>query len=113
MASNTNGITRRNYRGRNVSGARPTSPEFRNWFTDKLAHLTIKEVMALGECSEDTAENIKLGRCAPKSDIMTAMFRNDPDLGALYMEYIGLLLPGQAEMAAAYTRFANAAVRGK
>lgn len=111
--SNSNGITRRAFRGRNVPGARPASPEFRDWFADKLSHLSIKEVMALGECSEDTAENIKLGRCAPKGEIMTAMFRNDPDLGGLYMEYIGLLRPGEAECAAAFTRFVNAAVRAR
>jgi hypothetical protein len=108
--SNTNGITRRTCRGRAVQGARPG---FKNWFTDKLATLSIKEVAALGECSEDTAENIKLGRCTPKGDIMTAMFQNSPELGAMYLEYIGLLRPGEAETAAAYTRFVNAAVRLK
>lgn len=108
----SNGTYARKFRGRYpANSSRPTTPEITDWFADKLRGLSCKEIALLAECGERTAENIKLGKCAPNAATQAALFRNHPDLGAAYMEYIGILLPGQAETAAAYTRFANAAVR--
>lgn len=120
MPNRTTGKIPYNIRGerpatysRSRSRHRPTTPELTDWWKDKLRNLSVKEIAALAECSERTAENYKLGKCAPNSASMTTIFINSSELGALYMEHIGLLLPGQAETAAAYTRFANAAVRAK
>lgn len=94
-----------------ATSSRPTTPEMIDWLADSLRQYSTKEVALLAECSERTAENAKLGRSAFNAASLTALFRNSPELGAAYGEYIGLLRPGEAEMAAAWTRFANAAVR--
>lgn len=114
MGTISNGTYARKFRGRNhATSSRPTTPEITDWFADHLRGLSCKAIADLAECGERAAENIKLGKCAPNAASQAALFRNSPELGAAYMEYIGLLLPGQAETAAAYTRFANAAVRAK
>lgn len=109
----SNGTFARKSRGNNsANSSRPTSPELTDWLADKLRGLSTKEIALLAECSERAAENAKRGLCAFNMASLTAICRNHPDIGAAYGVYIGLLLPGQAETAAAYTRFANAVARG-
>lgn len=84
-----------------------------DWLAAKISSLTVAEVVAVTGMSETAVQNIRRGKAKLSFDNSTAIFKAHPELGAAYMEYLGILLPGQAETAAAYTRFANAAVRGR
>ena len=82
-----------------------------DWLAAKIASYSVAEIVSVTGMSETAVQNVRRGKAKLSFDNLTAIFRAHPELGAAYMEYIGLLLPGQAEMAAAYTKFANAAVR--
>lgn len=82
-----------------------------DWLAAKIASYSVAEIVAVTGMSETAVQNVRRGKGKLSFDNMTSVFKAHPELGAAYMEYIGLLLPGQAETAAAYTRFANAVVR--
>lgn len=82
-----------------------------DWLAAKIASYSVAEVVAATGMSETAVQNVRRGKAKLSFDNLTSMCKAHPELGAAYMEYLGVLLPGQAEMAAAYTRFANAAVR--
>ena len=110
----TNGTFARKFRGHNTANSsRPTSPELTDWLAAQLRNLSTKEVALLSETTERAAENAKLGKCAFNMASLTAMCRNSPDFAAAYAEYIGLVLPGDAEFAGALTNLVNAHVRRK
>jgi len=72
-----------------------------------------KEGAKLANMSPSGFKKIQSGENAIRYENLSYWLKRDPDLAAAYAAHIGLLLPGQAETAAAYTRFANAAVRAK
>lgn len=84
-----------------------------DWLAAKISSLSIAEVVAVTGMTDTAVQNIRRGKAKLNFDNLTAVFKAHPELGAAYMEYLGILLPGQAETAAAYTRFANAAVRSQ
>lgn len=56
-------------------------------------------------------QKVQLGENTISYKKMTQWMKRDHELAAAYFYHVGLLKPGEAETAAAYTRFANAAVR--
>lgn len=80
-----------------------------DWARTKSA----KEGAALTGMTPNGFKKVQAGECAISYEKLTFAMRRDPDLAALYFEHVGLLRPGEAETAAAYTRFANAAVRAR
>jgi hypothetical protein len=108
-----NGLNSRSIIGRrrNKSYLADEKNENQDWLAAKIASLSVAEVVDATGMSETAVQNVRRGKGKLSFDNLTSLFKAHPELGAEYMEYIGVLLPGQAEMAAAYTRFANAAVR--
>lgn len=84
-----------------------------DWLAAKIASYSVADVVSATGMTETAVQNIRRGKAKLSFDNLTAMCKAHPELGAAYMEYIGLLRPGEAETTAAYTRFANAAVRTK
>lgn len=70
-----------------------------------------KEGAALTGMTAKGFQKVQLGENTISYKKMTKWMKSDPDLAAAYFYHVGLLRPGEAETAAAYTRFANAAVR--
>jgi hypothetical protein len=78
------------------------------WARSKSA----KEGAALTGMTPNGFKKVQAGECAISYEKLTFAMKRDPDLAAMYFYHVGLLKPGEAETAAAYTRFVNAAVRG-
>lgn len=112
--SSANGTNDRSIVGRrrNKSHIADEKNGNQDWLAAKIARYSVQEVVDATGMSETAVQNVRRGKAKLSWDNMTSMCKAHPEFGAAYMEYIGLLQPGQAETAAAYTRFANAAVRG-
>lgn len=111
----TNGTNRRSVVGRrhNKTCMADEKNDNQDWLAAKIASVPVSDIVAVTGMTETAVQNVRRGKAKLNFDNLTAVFKAHPELGASYMEYIGVLRPGQAEMAAAYTRFANAAVREK
>lgn len=72
-----------------------------------------KEGAALTGMTPNGFKKVQAGESAISYEKLTFAMKRDPDLAAMYFYHVGLLKPGEAETAAAYTRFANAAVRAR
>jgi hypothetical protein len=104
--------TPRIFRGvRNGNKARLGTADLTDWLADQLRNKPAKEIADDAGCGVRTAENAKQGRHTLSAKHLANLQMNDPVFAAAWAEYVGLLRPGEAETAAAYTRFANAAVR--
>lgn len=88
-----------------------STDDMKDWLREQTRALTAKELAREAGCGVRAAENVKQGRNNFTSAHLSTLFLNRPDIGARYVEFIGQILPGQAEMAEALTRFANAVVR--
>lgn len=110
-----NGNTDRSIIGRrrNKSCMADEKNENQDWLAAQIARLPIAEVVAITGMTETAIGNVRRGKAKLNFDNSTAIFRAHPELGFAYMEYLGLIRPGEAEAAAAYTRFVNAAVRSR
>src|SRR6185312_1597285 len=114
MEMRANGLTDRSVLGRrrkNSSALADTKNDNSDWLAAQISKLHVAEVVACTGMTEKAVQNIRRGKSKLNFDNQTELFRAHPELGAAYMVHIGLLLPGEAETAAAYTRFANAAIR--
>jgi hypothetical protein len=104
--------TPRTFRGvRNKNKRRIGTADLSDWLADKLRNIPAKVIADDAGCGIRTAENAKQGRNGFSSKHLANLQMNNPTIAAAWMEYVGLLNPGQAECADAYTRFANKAVR--
>lgn len=72
---------------------------------------TAKEGAELTGMTPKGFQKIQLGENTISYKKMTQWMKRDHDLAAAYFYHVGLLKAGEAETAAAYTKFANAAVR--
>lgn len=98
-------------RRKKTSPTADTKNENKDWIAAQVASLSVAEVVACTGMTEKAVQNIRRGKSKINFDNQTELFRAHPELGAAYMVHIGLLRPGEAETCAAYTRFANVAVR--
>lgn len=108
--SNSNGPYSRKVRG-GQNRNRITTRDFSNWLTEQLRGLTAKEISDLAGCGVRAAENVKQGRNNFMSAHFATLCANSPKIAAAYAEHVGLILPGQAEFAGAFTQAVNAYVR--
>lgn len=82
-----------------------------DWLSAKISSYSVDEIVAVTGMSPTAVQNIRCRKGKFNFDNMTSVFKAHPELAGQYMEYVGLLMPGQAEAAAAYTRFANAVMQ--
>lgn len=87
--------------------------EKRAWLMKMAARLSDKEGARLTGLTEEAFRNVKSGDSAISFDTLTRWCRNDRAFAMEYCDFIGLILPGEAEMAAVVTRLVNAHVRRK
>jgi len=110
LMSNSLGPYDRKVRGgRNRN--RITTRDFSDWLTKQLEDLTAREIADLAGCGVRAAENVKQGRNNFMSAHFATLCANSPKIAAAYAEHVGLILPGQAEFAGAFTQAVNAYVR--
>ncbi len=104
--------TPRRFRGgRSGNKARIGTDDLSDWLADKLRNIPAKVIAEDAGCGIRTAENVKQGRNSLSSKHLANLQMNNPFIAAAWMEYVGLLRPGEAETAEAYTRFANKVVQ--
>src|SRR5690348_5614863 len=100
----SNGLTDRSVVGRrrkNTSALADIKNENSDWLAAQISKLPVSEVVACTGMTEKAVQNIRRGKSKISFDNQTELFRAHPELGAAYMAHIGLLLPGEAETAAA------------
>jgi hypothetical protein len=103
-----NGPTFRAESGPNNSDERSADLIFiQEWARTKSA----KEGAALTGMTPSGFKKVQAGECAISYEKLTFAMKRDHRLAAMYFYHVGLLRPGEAETAAAYTQFANAVVR--
>lgn len=109
---NAHGINTDRPRGvQRANRRRASTSDLNAWWQDILSNIPAKEIARDAGCGVRTAENVKQGRNGFAPAYMTTFFMNNPKIGAAYAEYVGVILPGQAEYADAITNFANAIAR--
>lgn len=109
---NSRGTVPSNFRGvRNRNRHRVSTSDLSDWFKDRLRNMSAKEIAEEAGCGVRAAENVKQGRNNFTSAHLATLLLNRPDIAAEWAEYIGLILPGQAEFAGAFTQAVNAYVR--
>jgi hypothetical protein len=84
-----------------------------DWLADVLRNKSAKEIADNAGCGIRTAENVKQGRNSLSGKHLASLQMNDPDIAAAWAEYVGLILPGEAEYAGAVTKAVNAGIRRK
>ncbi len=97
--------------GRNSNKARLGTADLSDWLADALRNKPAKEIADDAGCGIRTAENAKQGRNALSAKHLANMQMNDPVFAAAWAEYVGLILPGDAEFVGAMTRAAHAYMR--
>lgn len=70
-----------------------------------------KEGARLSGMSPKGFQKIQAGECLPSCEKLTNWCQNDVEFAAAYAAHVGLILPGEAEYAGAFTRAVNAYVR--
>lgn len=104
--------TPRKFRGgRTGNKSRIGTDDLADWLADVLRNKAAKDMADDAGCGIRTAENAKQGRHGLSAKHLANLQMNDPDVAAAWMKYVGLIRAGEAEAAAAYTRFANTVVR--
>lgn len=92
---------------------RISTHDFSDWLKLQLRDLSAKEISELAGCGIRAAENVKQGRNNFMSSHFATLCSNNPKIGAAYAEFVGVILPGEAEFAGAFTQAVNAYVRGE
>jgi hypothetical protein len=98
---------------RNRNQARLGTADLSDWLADVLRNKPAKEIADDAGCGIRTAENAKQGRNTLSGKHLANMQMNDPVFAAAWAEYVGLILPGDAEFVGALTRAAQAYMRRK
>lgn len=109
----SNGLTDRTVSGhrRKQTPRRDGKDENRDWLAGQFAQRTDKDVIASTAMTGKAVQNIRQRRSKISFDNLVDLCRNDPDFAAAFGEHIGLLRPGEAEIAGALTQAFNAYMR--
>lgn len=81
----------------------------RDWARTKSA----KEGADITGMTPNGFKKVQAGECAISYEKLTFAMKRDPDLAAAFAEYVGLINPGEAEFAGAFTKAVNAYQRRK
>ena len=76
-------------------------------------HYSAKEGARLSGMTPKGFQKLQTGENAISCKRLTQWMRSDPDFAAAHAAHVGLILPGQAESASAFTKAVNAYFRGK
>ena len=90
---------------------RISTSDFSDWLRAQLREMSAKEIADMAGCGVRAAENVKQGRNNFMSAHFATLCANNPKIASAWAEYVGLILPGQAEFAGAFTQAVNAYVR--
>lgn len=111
----TNGTLDRSIVGhrRNKTYVGDEKNDNQDWLAAQIARYSVSDVVDATGMSETAVQNIRRRKSKISFDNLVALCRTDPDFAAEFAAHIGLILPGEAEMAAVVTRLVNAHVRRK
>lgn len=102
---------------RSVSGHRRknTSADAKNergdWLSAKISEYSVEEIVASTGMTPKAVQNVRRRKSKLSYDNFMELCVNRPEFAAAWAEQVGLLRPGEAETAAAITRFVNTVVR--
>jgi len=84
-----------------------------DWLAAQISQRSVAEVVAATGMTDKAVQNIRRRKSKISFDNLVDLCRNDPDFGAAFVEHIGLLRPGEPEIAGALTQAFNAYMRRK
>jgi hypothetical protein len=83
------------------------------FIADWARRLSAKEGAALTGMTPKGFQKVQLGENTISYKKLTRWLKSDTDFAAAYAAHVGLILPGMAESASAFTRAVNAYQRGR
>lgn len=106
----SNGSYPRSLGGRRPHNSSVASVKLANgdWLAAQVSKRSVIEVVNATGMTEKAVQNIRQRRSKISFDNLVDLCRDDPEFAAAFAEYVGLILPGQAEFAGALTRAFNA-----
>lgn len=106
----SNGLNGRTISGQNRKNTslRDAKQENQDWLAAQIAQRPVSAIVDNTGMSEKAVQNIRQRKSKLSFDYLVELCRNDPAFAAAFGEHIGLLRPGEAEMAEAVTRLVNA-----
>lgn len=109
--SNGNSGRRVRSDSRHSSSLRDAKQDNQDWLASQIASRSVAEVVSNTGMSERAVHNIRGRKSKISFDGLVDLCRNDPNFAAAFAAYVGLIKPGEAEMAEAVTRLVNAHAR--
>ncbi len=109
-AMRSNGSNSRRVIGQNRqnNSVRDAKNENQDWLAAQLSKRSVQEVVDSTGMNEKSVQNIRRKKSKISFDNLVDLCRADPDFGAEFCKYIGVLNPGEAEFAGALTQAFNA-----
>lgn len=92
---------------------RDGSHENGDWLAAQISARSVQDVVDATGMTDKAVQNIRRRKSKISFDNLVDLCRTDPEFAAEFAAHIGLILPGEAEMAAVVTRLVNAHVRRK
>lgn len=84
-----------------------------DWLAAQISQRSVAEVVASTGMTDKAVQNIRRRKSKISFDNLVDLCRTDPEFAAAFAEYVGLILPGEAEFAGALTNAFNAFQRRK
>lgn len=112
----TNGTNSRSFnpqKRKNSAPRRDGKVENGDWLAAQVSARSVQEVVDATGMTDKAVQNIRRRKSKISFDNLVDLCRTDPEFAAEFAAHIGLILPGEAEMAAVVTRLVNAHVRRK
>jgi hypothetical protein len=105
-----NGQNGRSHSGQNrkySSSIRDAKHDNGDWLAAQVARRSVQNVVDSTGMTDKAVQNIRQRRAKISFDNLVELCRNDPDFAAAFAEHVGLILPGEAELAGAITNAFN------
>lgn len=105
--------TARRFRGQNRAkiSLRAVKVGNQDWLRGQAQRYSAKDGASITGQAPAAFENLRQGRNKVSFDNLVEWCRNDPQFAAAFAEYVGLIMPGDAEFAGAITVAINAYLR--
>jgi hypothetical protein len=82
--------------------------ENQDWLAAQLSGRSVQDVTDCTGMSDKAVQNIRRRKSKISFDNLVDLCRTDPEFAAAFAEYVGLILPGEAEFAGKLTETFNA-----
>lgn len=107
-----NGLSGRSFSGRRRNNSSADAKNKRgDWLAAKIAQYSVNEIVESTGMTPKAVQNIRRRKSKISYDNFMELCEARPEFAAAWAVEVGLILPGEAESAAAITRAVNAYVR--